>query len=185
MLEACAEHDPPADTAPEVPYLANGLIDWDLLADLDDPIDDDDDRFVLGVSRIEGSPARSHPYNHNPEDDEDCYIIGHLCNCDCCKKVEDLSSPAKRARVDDGPVGELMLNSPTPTQHGLQEEHPPDKDEEQQPPSPPPQCPGQFGPPPQPLEPPGSAPPVGALIPPVDPMLATGGEETIETPFWK
>ena len=174
------EHDPPADTAPEVPYLPNGLIDWDLLVDLDDPIDDEDDKFVLEISRIEGSPARSHPYNH-PEDDEDCYIVGHIYNCDCCKKVEDLSSPAKRARTVAGAIDEF-LNSPTPTQHGLREEHPPDKDEEQLPPSPPPQCPGQFGPPPQPLEPPGSAPPVGALIPPVDPMLATGGEETIETP---
>ena len=185
VLEACAEHDPPADTAPcraQVPYLPNGLIDWDLLADLDDPIDEEDDKFVLEISRIEGSPARLHPYNHNPEDDEDCYITGHICNCDCCKKVEDLSSPArKRARTQAGAIDEF-LNSPTPTQHGLREEHPPDKDEEQQPPSPPPQCPGQFGPPPQPLEPPGSAPPVGALTPPVDPMLATGGEETIETP---
>ena len=38
-------------------------------------------------------PSNLNPHYHHGED-PDCVVIGHICNCPQCQKVEDLCSPA-------------------------------------------------------------------------------------------
>ena len=82
-----------------MPYLDNGIIDWsqvedDLPAPESDESDEDSEVKAAKLDFSKAQPSNLHSYYHH-QDDVDCVVVGHICNCPLCQKVEDLSSPKR------------------------------------------------------------------------------------------
>ena len=81
-----------------VPYSDEGIIDWsqvedDLPAPESNESDEDSEVKAAKLDFSKAQPSNLHSYYHH-QDDVDCVVVGHICNCPLCQKVEDLSSPA-------------------------------------------------------------------------------------------
>ena len=99
-----------------VPYLSNGLTDWDQIeADLPEPESDDD--FSVEVKKLDFDKPQSssiHPYFHSG--DGDCILVGHKCNCPRCQ-WDGSSPPRKRSKQQAATAVFAVHASPTVAAH--------------------------------------------------------------------